>query len=394
MTHNIARLSLVLLLVTTSIALLRLSETLGSDARLSSPQQTIQAVRRYYASVNQFLVTGDLDEMASVAGASELDVLPEVGAFGEGSELATYLLALRSSNPGLRFVVDDIESSGEIAIARVSRAGAQTADTESSDAAGVSSSEYFRVREGRIIEHWRAASPLTSVHDVIAEDSMVRIDRPGQLVMADLSFWPNENRYVAIPGPGIVIVTGGALELVGNGLTEVVDLESGRRQTTASGSSLVVTTGQAIFIPRRQAVLRNVFPENASARIVVVASDEQEITAGGGDRVHEADGTSGFSHALLGTSETVIGAAGVVIHPVITSTIRIEPGWQTFAFGWTLIDPGGRYQIAGGELSVTATIAGSVTNMEEGASPFSRRMLSNDGNRPALVLIARVGPGS
>ena len=169
MTHNIARLSLVLLLVTTSIALLRLSEALGSDARLSSPQQTIQAVRRYYAAVNQFLVTGDLDEMASVAGASELAVLPEAGAFGEGSELATYLLALRSSNPGLRFVVDDIESSGEVAIARVIRASAATAGMESSDVAGAASSEFFRVREGRIVEHWKAAAPFTSVHDVIGE---------------------------------------------------------------------------------------------------------------------------------------------------------------------------------------------------------------------------------
>jgi hypothetical protein len=157
---------------------------------------------------------------------------------------------------------------------------------------------------------------------------------------------------------------------------------------------LVVTTGQAIFIPRRQAVMRNFSTERASARIVVVASSEQESTAGGADRVYEADGTSGFSQALLGTTDTVYGAAGVVIHPLIASTSRIEPGWQKFGFGWTIIDPGGRYEIAGGGLSVTATIAGSVMNLEEGSSLLPRRVLRNDGNRPALVLIARIGPGS
>ncbi len=390
MTHNVARLTVVLLLVTTSIALLRLSEALGSEARSSSPQQTIQAVRGYYAAVNQFLVTGDLDEMASVAGASTLARLPEEGAFGEGSALATYLLALRSTNPELRFVVDDIESTGDMAIAKVFRVGFATAGGESSDAAGVPSSEFFRVRDGRIIEHWEAPAPNTSVHDVIAGDSMLRVDRPGQLVIAELSFWPNANRFVAVPGPGIVMVTGGALELAGNGLTEVIDVESGSRQTVTSGASLVVTAGQAIFIPRRHAVMRNAFPDSASARIAVVASDEQEVDSGGADRVYESDGTSGFAHALLGTTETVRGEQGVVIHPLIASRDRIEPGWWTFEFGWILFEPGGRYQLENGGVSVTTTIAGSILNLGEGTSPVSGHLLGNDGNRSALVLFARV----
>ena len=108
------------------------------------------------------------------------------------------------------------------------------------------------------------------------------------------------------------------------------------------------------------------------------------------DRDYEADGTSGFSRALLSTTETVLGAAGVVIHPLVVSTDHVEPGWHAFAFGWTMIDPGGRYQIDEEGLSVTATIAGSVKSLEEGTSPSSGRVLSNDGHRPALVLSARM----
>jgi hypothetical protein len=396
MLHNIARLALVLALLVSSITLLRLAEALGSTARPVDSQQATEAVRAYYAALNQFLETGDLDEMESFADASGLAFLPEDGAFGDGSELSTYLLALRSSTSKLRFSVDDIETSGEIAIARVNRFDADGAsssgDARTGAPGGTASSEFFRVRGGRIIEYWSTAPPSSVFHDVTRSESTIRVDRPGQLAIADLTFWPGRSDYVAVPGPGIFIVTGGELDLVGNGVNEVIDVESGRRQTTAPGSALRVTKGDAIFLPRSHALFRNDSPESATARIAVVASGPPEITQAGMDRAYENDGTGKFSEALLGSTETVDSVSRVVVHPLTVSQDRVEPGSWDFQFGWSVIDPGGSYQIPnGGGLTEIATISGSVTTVEKSELPGSATVLRNDGVRSALVLVARVG---
>jgi hypothetical protein len=389
--HFITILAGILLLSGTA-AVVRGAPAIGGSGRAGNSVDSVRAVRSFYAGLNQYLATGDLDEVEPMLENGSLSEAPSAGATGNDSGIESYLLALRSSYSTLHFDIQDLEPAGGSVMARVHAVGTPnggasvlTADQSRDE---WDSSEFFKVRDGKVAGHWSEGRVGPLYHTIWQTPPSVRVNRAGKLAFAELTFWPGKQDFASIPGPGVVTVTKGTLTLVGSGMAEVVVPRTGESEVSEPQARIAVSEGSIIFIPRGHAVVRNETSENVTVRVAVVASEPIPYQTSEHDRAYETDGTGSMVQALLRAPGFVETMGNVVVNPLAASHDPIAAGSWNFEFGWLIIGPGESVELAQANAALeTVTVTGTV-NQAETDGPDTPTELQNAGDEPALMLVA------
>lgn len=384
--HRLSGLLAVALLLLSLQALYEVTQLRRATPRAAQASRSIQTIRTFYADLNDYLESGNAQALSRTLVPGALAFVPAEGILGEGSELLTYLLALRSTVPHLRFTVEAIDAGDDLAIAtvRVSGVGALP-DTD-----GVTSQEFFRVRDGRIIEHWTTASGSALQHPLTAPPVRIQVFQPGHLAIAELVFAPHHSDPQAIDGPALVIVQRGHLTLQGDDSSQIVDIVSGAASVPALNERAIAGPGQAILIPEHQIFVQNREADAVTARIATfVADPRQFLDHIPGERHPPPPALNDAS--ILDPARTTISGA-VTVRPLAFGDRSIPTGHWEMSIAVAVLGPGTSLPLAGdGEWAVARVLAGDepATAPEQHDSGMPS-MLANNGNEPALALVIRV----
>jgi hypothetical protein len=368
-----ALLTCFLVIATLLVANLATNGPLASSHDANAPQ-SIQTIRRFYAGLNEFMETGDPTTVSQTLAPGALAFVPEHGAIGDGSALLTWLLALRSTAPERRFSIDSIDAGDDLAIATV-----RQSDT------AATSPEFFRVRSGRIVQHWSAAPGSVLQHTLTTPPMRAELPASSHLAIAALTFPSGWSGPLPIDGPALILVQQGSLTLEGDGASQILDIATG--QTTISEPSAHITAhpGQAILIPQGRAVPKPNGLDSASALIAALATDQPTIPAS-----YPADRPLpqiAINDRTLMGGDVPTQFDAVHIRPLALDHRATPAGTWEFAVSWAILDPGASLPLpTDTQWAITYLISGSANHLDPEA------LLTNTSNRPALTLLVQLNP--
>jgi predicted SnoaL-like aldol condensation-catalyzing enzyme len=364
------------LLLAGLLGLYEVAQMRQASSNAANPSQSIQTIRRYYAGLNEYLETGNAAEVERTIAPGALAFVPEKGAMGDDSALMTYLLALRSTYPQLRFTVDDIDAGDDIAIASVRMSG--------TDGARGTSQEFFRVRDGRIVQHWTTAPSSMLEHPLLATPKPVDVAHSGHLAVAEIAFSPHEEDVSAIDGPALLVVQRGRLTLIGDGASQMLDIATGATTVPGPGEPAFAEPGQAIAISANQATVRNDSGEIAVALIATLVEDHQPNPMG-----YPADRPlppPAINHASMMRSPHTTAYGSATIRPLAFDDRSIPSGTWEFDVVWVVLGPGASLPLAAdGEWSLVHIVSGSAHHLTP-----AREILTNTSDEPILALVLRL----
>lgn len=136
---------------------------LGKDAAPSLPQQNKTIVQRYFGEGwNQ----GKLEVLDELLGPAYINHTPSVPNPPPGPEgLKPIVAAIRKGFPDLHFAIQDIVVNDSMAVVRVIMTGTQTDSLFGIPPTGkkisVNQINMEKIRNGKIIEHWRVTDELS-----------------------------------------------------------------------------------------------------------------------------------------------------------------------------------------------------------------------------------------
>jgi hypothetical protein len=379
-----------LFLVASLVALYEVATTPRAFSNTANSSGSIETIRSFYAGLNDYMAMGDAGAVASLLAPGAWAPLPEHGAMGDDSELLTYLIALRSTLPNLRFIVDRIEAGEDLAIATVRRVG--TAGSPAFSSAPGTSQEFFRVRDGRIVQHWTTAPGTLLLHPLTVPPIFIDVIQPGHLAIAELSFSPGHNDPQPIDGPALLIVQRGRLTLTGGGSSQIVDMATGTTSAPGTNEPAAARPGQAISIPEYRAYVRNEGSKEAVVRLATLVDDPRQILATiPGDRHPPPLAINDM--AMMG-SDVTTDYGSVTVRPLEFDDRSSPTGHWELDVAWAVIGPGTSLPWpAAGSRTVAHVISGSAsprTLGQHGAGVLSA--LTNDAETPALALVITLRP--
>jgi hypothetical protein len=308
---------------------------------------------------------------------------------GEDSGLLTYLLALRSTMPQLRFTVERIDASGDLAIASAHISG-RTDSLAAMPSASETSQGFFRVRDGRIVQHWTTTPNMGLLHPLSRFPMRFEVNQPSHLAIAELTFPPGKGDPQPIDGPALVVVQRGRLTLTGNGSARILDLATGGTSVPGPNKSAAAGPGQAISIPEARAFVRNSDSDVAHVLIATLAYDPHQIWDSlPGDLQVLPPPTNDMS--VMGWDlETVNGA--MTVHPLASDDRVIPPGTRELEIAWAILGPGASLPLAAdGEWALAHVISGSGNSLPQGQhGDGNPNLLTNDGDKPMVALVIRL----
>jgi hypothetical protein len=364
------------LLLASLLALHEVAQMRQDSSKAANSSRSIRTIRSFYAGLNDYLESGSPADVPQSVAPGVLAFLPETGAMGDNSQLLTWLLALRSTDPNLRFTVDHIEAGDDLAIATV-RQSCPNCQTRTSQ-------EFFRVRDGRIVQHWTTAPSSTLSHPLIQAPQQVTVTNAGHLAIAEVTFGPQEAEVHAIDGPALVLVQRGRLTLIGDGSSQILDIVTGEVSVPGPGERAHAEPGQAISITANQAGILNDSSEVAIARVATLAKDSRAELAGyPADRPLPPLAINDLS-MMRSPATTAHGSA--TIRPLAFENRSIPPGTWQLETAWTLLGPGASLpESADGEWSLTHVMSGSPQHLTP-----SQGTISNTSAEPILALVLRL----
>jgi hypothetical protein len=375
----------VLFLVASLIALTEVAKTPRAFQNATGSSQSIQTIRRFYAALNEYMETGDANAVSEDLASAALAFVPEAGAMGDESGLLTYLLALRSTVPELRFAIDRIDVSGDIAIANVRRSAA--AGSSSAAWPGEISQEIFRVQDGRIVQHWTTAPGSALLHPLARLSKRTEISDNHHLAIAELAFAPGQYASQPIAGPALIIVVQGRLSLIRDGSTQIVDIATGSALAPKPNELASVVSGQAISIAERQTFVWNRDSEVASAYLVTLVDDQRQSQALIPADQHLPPAT--INELLLMVTHHAATYGFVTIRPLEFDNRSIPAGMWDLKIAWAVLGPGASLPLAGeDEWAVAHIMSGAARRSAAGQHDSEiQTALTNDGDSPAVVLV-------
>ncbi len=379
---------LVLLLTTASlIALYQVAQTPRAHSNGANAIDSFRTIRSFYAGLGEFMETGDASALSITLAPGALASVPEQGIMGDNSALLTYLLALRATHPRLRFSVENIDASGDIAIASVRMSG--MADTPASTWLGASgtSKEFFRIHAGRIVQHWTTTPGSVLRYPLTAPPMRVEAFQPGHLAIAKLTISPQHNDPQPIEGPALLLVERGHLTLEGDGSSQIVTISTGATYLPRAKEQGSAGPGQSISIPDHQAFVSNEDSDSTTALIATLVEDAPQIL----------EYLPGFPDAQttiindmspLSTGRTTTNGP-VTVRPLAFGQREIPKGMWELEISWVVLGPGASLPLATeGEWAIAQVISGSAT--PEQHDPEMLRTLTNDGDKPMVALVIRL----
>lgn len=385
----------VLVLLAASVVMARAAATI---APVQSPTQTatdIQVVRGYYAALNQFMQTGDAADLEPFIKAGRAAWEPITPS---GLSMLPTLLAMRSSYPGLRFSVDEINVTGEVVAVQgqAVTAGSRTPPWlgGQTQPARWPITDQFRVVDGQIVEHWPAGPAATSFFDLVPPGAEFRVNAPSIMVAARLTIThPGAGKkYATIPGPGIVVVERGAIAITGNGLLEAVDPGHGPAMEIPPGAVYVARAGTAIVIPLGNLVVQVTGDTETSLLLATVVPANAEPV--------QSQQRKGGEQVGL-TLEDTLRQADPAARPIWFGTVQVlaqdpaelAPGWIQMEIGWMATPPGESVSLDHTRCSMVLWPLGPDIDIAGSEAPNAIE-LHNTSDAQRLVFVARARPVS
>jgi len=381
-----------LLVIASLIALYEVAQTPRAYSNDGHSLRAIQTIRSFYAGLDEFMETGDANAVSKTLAPGALAFVPEAGILGQDSGLLTYLMALRSTSPKLRFTVEQIDAGDDIAIATVRRSGAVDLTTLGVPSASGLSQEFFRVRDQRIVQHWTTAPASVLQYPLAGQSLPVEVVQPGHLAIAVLTFSPNQHVPHLVAGPALVLVQSGRLSLTGDGSGQILDMVTGATAMPELNESATAGPGQAILIPERQLYVWNRDTEVVTARIATLVEDQTEILEHLPQDRHPPPPPLNDLSILDAEHATVYGT--VTIHPLVFDDRSIPNGTWKLEIAWAVLGPGASLPLsAEGEWAIAQVISGSAkTVTPDQPDAGLPDTLSNLGEKPALALVIWLRP--
>jgi predicted ester cyclase len=222
------------------------------DGTAGSAAANAAAVHRFYDAVNRALRTGDTAPLDALLAPDFVEHAAYPGQTGDRDGLARYLRVLRRAAPALAVTGDDLVAQGDRVAARVrlDEAGSESV-TSLPPVTGRAwgTLDLFRLRAGRIAEHWgddlglAVAEPLLQV----GVDVVPPAEKWGEV--GRLSFPPGGVDRQWTSGPTVLFVEAGSLAVaydpVSAGAASLVPAAAARR-AVAPGEAVALGEGDAL----------------------------------------------------------------------------------------------------------------------------------------------------
>jgi len=209
----------MMLVITTAVAMLAsaILLTMPGVAEFSTPGDP-DAVRRFYAAVNETIATGNPEALRRAVTPAFIDETPLPGVNPGRAGLEAYLAALHDADPDLRLEAEVVISSAEQVMTRVQvHPGATRApQTTAFDAqrAVWSPIEVFRVADGMVIGRWGHTAGLTLAQPLAEQTLALPIPTPRIVSLMRVTQAPG-TRWDAprVAGPRLLFLEAGVLEI-------------------------------------------------------------------------------------------------------------------------------------------------------------------------------------
>jgi hypothetical protein len=319
---------------------------------------------------------------------------PEAGAMPRTSDTlgaTVELAALRASYPHLRYRIVAIDEADDTVVAGIAidRGGAAIPgwiDGARPPGAESPGPVAVRIADRSIVDHAGNIGALPSYLGMVLPDSRFRMETAGRLTVAELHVAQSETaKQLPLPGPGVFVVQSGSITVIGDGLAELVVLDTSERISIPAGVERVANPGDAIIVPLGDMTVRIDGGTEATLLAALMVPVEPER-----DRYFEREPFNlldllrelpeGVQPIWFGTAEVLSG------QPAVT-----EAGWVSLEAGWLVVPPGEQLGVKNqgwnmalhseaGDLVIDALSRGETTIM-------------NMGSESALVLVARVAEG-
>jgi hypothetical protein len=380
----------VFFLVASLFALYEVTQTPRAFSDEANSLDSVHTIRNFYAGLDEFMETGDASAVSRTVAPGALAFVPDQGAMGADSGLLTYLLALRSTYPQLRYTVEKIDAGGDIAIASVGRSGAPDVSALGTPGTVGISQEFFRVQDGRIVRHWTTAPGSVLLHPLTVSPMPVAAYQPGHLAIAEFAFSPGKDDLETIEGPALVIVQHGRLTLAGDGFSQILDLATGATSVPGPFEQATAGPGQAIVIPYGLATVWNDDPKSASALIATFVEKPPPIMEYLPVDPHPSPPPIN-DMSLLGPKHVTVSGA-VTVRPLAFDHRSIPSGRWELEIAWTVLGPDASLPLPDtGEWVVVHVLSSPANAVIPGQrDPEMLDTLTNDGDKPVVALVIRL----
>jgi hypothetical protein len=356
----------------------------------------VQVVRGYYAALNRFMQTGDVDDLAPYIEDGLATWESTAPAEAHGQRLLPALLATQSAQPGLRYDIDRIDTEGDLlqAHGQVVSPGIQNPLwlRRSAHPDRWAFSEAFRVMDDQIVEHAPAGHAGTSFIDLVPPGAQFRVEHGSSIVLSRATITPSDDttKYATIPGPGLLLVERGTITVTGNGLIQTIDPGQGRAVDIAPGVVHKVRMGGAIVIPRGNAVVQVSGDREVSLLVISVIPRRAE-PVNGLDRNEGDRDSEGMKEVLQradpGPQSVWFGAVELLVQ----GREELAAGWFQMEIGWIAIAPGASASLERGQVAMAWWASG--TGLPElPATTFGRIELLNRSDTQRLIYVATASP--
>lgn len=387
--RRLSSLLVVFLVLVSLIALYEVAQLPDPSSDANRSSSSIRTIRSFYAGLNAYMATGDAGTVSEHLAPGAWSVVPDHGILGDDSGLLTYLIALRSDQPQLRFTVDQIDADDAIAIANVRISGATGTPVLGWPPASGTSQEFFRVRDGRIVEHWTTAPESVLLHSLTTPPIRVELIQPSHLAIAELSFSPGKQDPLAIDGPAFVIIQRGRLTLSGNGPSQILDIETGATTVPGEHERVSVGPGQAISIPEYRALVQNNEPEVANVLLATLIDDPRQVQENVPGERHPPP-TAINDPALIG-AQNATTYDGVTVRPLVFDNRSIPTGPWEMEIAWAVLGPGASLALATDGFAIAYVKSDAPSNSSLGQHNAGIvNALTNDTSTPVVALVIRL----
>jgi hypothetical protein len=380
----------VFFLLASLVAIYEVTKIPRASSDATQTTQTIRTIREFYAALNEFMETGNASAVSQIVAPGALAFAPEQGIFGADSGLLTYLLALRTTLPQLRFIVDHIDAGDDLAIAKVRVSGIADAAANVWPRAHGTSHEFFRVRDSRIVEHWTTTPGPMLLLPLTSPTMLVEVIQPGHLAIGELSFPPGRLDAQTIDGHALVIVQRGSLTLIGNGSGQILDIKNGAITVPGQDDHVSVGPGQAISVPEYKALVRNSESGIADALVATLVDDPRQVL--GTPPGERQPPPPALNDAALIGAQGATTYGDVTVRPFVFDDRSIPAGSWELEIAFAVLGPGASLPIpADGEWAVAHVISNPVSPsppVQQSADHLS--LLTNHSDQPVVALVMRL----
>jgi hypothetical protein len=402
MRHQIAVLMLFSLMISTTFVLLLFRQALEPIDTVGAPAPGLGVVRSYVSDLNAFLQGGEPDRLMKNYDANASVRTGDARETIDTDTLQTNLLAIRSSYPTLTLSLGDVHKEGDAIIAEfvLNMPGLQTPEWIGMTPGEASTRliETFRTEGGLIVEHRSSLLGLPAVHLLDSPPAEMRLMRRSTLTIARMTFPARETTFVPVPGPAMVIVREGSLEVAGGAADFYAPSTAQPLQALTIGTPVQAGRGAILVSTVAGIAVRNAGP--LSARIDVVAMPAIDLGTVAGPLEMSRMETAGNALPLetrltdaflrLPLPELAVRIDDVSVTPVARSTKPIPLGTGTLLVAVVFLPAGASVSLdeRGGPVTFAPLDDASIGQLDASQRDGSE-IIDNTGSDPIHLLVAR-----